>query len=94
MTSKPKLSVFKVVNKSLIAWNIKNDFKIPIYYKWDEKRLPKINKITGKFILPFIYVDYHPMKREWQVQYINESKVSCCTIDDITTMISISSFNY
>ena len=94
MDQKPRLTVYKAINKSLIAWNIKNFFNIPVYYKWDQKRVPKINIKTGLIKLPFILVDYDSQKREWYIQYININfEILSSTIDDITGTISITSNN-
>lgn len=94
MKSKHNLSVYKVVNKSLIAWNINNSSKIPIYYKFDTKRLPKINKKSGEYELPFILIDYDYHKREWYVQYVTKDyKILSCTVNDITGDIYIASFD-
>lgn len=81
-----KLTVYKVINKSLIAWGIKNNQDLPIYYAWDQKKVPSNP--------PFIYLDYNPDQREWDVKYLSKDhKVYCSTIDDITGGISISTYN-
>ena len=88
MTTKPKLSVYNVINKSFIAWGIKNDKQLRVYYKWDlEKRKTPMQ-------IPSIVIDYDTLKREWYVNFIDiNENVKSCTIDDITGSSSISSFN-
>ena len=89
MTSKPKLSVYNVINKSFIAWGIKNDKKLRVYYKWD------LENRTRPIQIPSITVDYDKIKREWYITFININKnIHSCTIDDITGASSISSFNF
>jgi len=89
MTTKPKLSVYTAINKSFLAWGIKHDKKIRVYYKWElENRVRPIQ-------LPSIIVDYDNDKREWYINFINVNKhMNSCTIDDITGSSSISSFNF
>lgn len=83
-SNKPKLSVFQVIKKSFIAWGIKNDSKIRIYYKWE------LEKRTRPIQIPSIIVDYEENKREWYITYFNDNDVRySCTIDDITGMYSI-----
>lgn len=80
---KPKLTIYKVLNKTFIVLDIKKHRKIPIYYKWDKKRFPDVNN------LPFIVVDYNDKMREWYTYYVSETEIKSCTIDDITGTASI-----
>lgn len=89
MTSKPKLSVHNVINKSLIAWGIKNEKKLRVYYKWElEKRSRPIQT-------PSIIVDYDAKKREWYINFMNvDNTVNSCVIDDVTGSSSIKLFDF
>lgn len=84
MPRNPKLSVYTAVNKSLIAWGIKNDHRIRIYY------VSELNKRTRPIRYPCIVVDYNREKREWYINYISPNQeIIACTIDDITGQSSI-----
>ena len=89
-TEKPKQTVHKVINKSLIAWGITPKQDLRVYYQWS---LPK--RFDN---MPFIIVDYNPNKREWYTNYIDKNtytytSLQSCTIDDITGSSSIASFD-
>jgi len=89
MTSKPKLSVHTVINKSFIAWGIKNDTKTRVYYKWE------LEKRTAPLAIPCVIVDYDKTKREWYINFIDkDKKLNSCTIDDINGSSAITSFNF
>lgn len=80
----PKLSVHKVIEKSMILWSIKTTAKTRIYYAWELK------KRTKQLSYPCIIVDYDKKKREWYVNYVYENgDMEACTIDDITGQYSI-----
>lgn len=83
--SKPKLSVYQAINKSLISLGIKPESDIRVYYQWDmEKRKKPLQ-------MPFIMVDYNKIKREWYIYHVGETnKISSCTVDDITGTTFIS----
>ena len=82
--NKPKLSVYQAIKKSFIAWGIKTDTKMRIYYKWE------LEERTRKIRIPCIVVDYDQSKREWYITLFNDqNKVNGCTIDDITGAYSI-----
>jgi len=88
MTNKPKLSVHTAINKRLIAWGIKNDKKLRVYYKWD------LAKRSNPIRIPSIIVDYDGIKREWYVNYLNDDDtINSCTIDDITGTSTIKLFD-
>ena len=78
----PKLSVYQVINKLMIAWDINNKERIPVYYLWDlDNRYPKE--------YPFILVDYE--RGTWYITYVySDNYQRRGTIDDITGSISIS----
>lgn len=82
--NKPKLTVYQVINKSFIAWGIKNKNKLRVYYKWElENRKRNIR-------IPCVIVDYEASKREWYITYFDlNDRLYSCTIDDITGMYSI-----
>lgn len=85
----PKMSIYKVINKSFLVWGIKVDDKIRVYYKH------QLKKRTKPLISPFIIVDYDSNEREWYITYITNqrnSKVYSCTVDDITGSPAIKIF--
>ena len=87
MTSKPKLSVYKAINKSFIVWGIKLDFAIKVYYK---KELEKRKKLI---VIPCVIVEYNNIMREWYINYCDiNNKMYSCTVNDITGSTSIISF--
>jgi len=89
-TNRPKFKVNKVINKFLIAWNIKLKKKVSVYYSWDHKRQPNM-RITFK---PFITVDFEPKTRTWHIGYFETMYNSYHgTIDDITGTVNISKIN-
>lgn len=93
MNDKPKFTVYKVINKCFIIWNIKSDNNIPVYYKWETERLPTINKDTGAFNVPFLFIDYTQYKREWYITFIDiNNRIFSATIDDVTGTISTKTF--
>ncbi|QKF93788.1 hypothetical protein QKU48_gp0330 [Fadolivirus algeromassiliense] len=82
-SNKPKFTVIQVIKKSFIAWGIKNESKLRIYYKWElENRKHNIK-------IPCIVIDYNVDKREWYINYFENDSIHSCTIDDITGMYSI-----
>lgn len=95
MNKFPKLTIYQVINKSLISWGIKANKNLPVYYKWDKKRLPKINSKTGSIIFPFILIDYDKNKREWYINLLKEhDKILSATVDDVTGTAYITSLIY
>jgi hypothetical protein len=89
MSTNPKLSVYKAINKSFIACDIKNDTNIRVYYKWNlENRKNPIQ-------IPCIIVDYDQNKREWYINYIGINKeMKSCTVNDITGDTTIKLFDF
>ncbi len=89
MSTKPKLSTERVINKSFIVWGINKNNKLKIYYKWSitNDEYDEMQKLDE-----FLLVDYDNKKREWYVTYINSGKILSCTIDDITAGYSIAEF--
>lgn len=85
MSSNPKLTVYKAINKSFIVWGIPVKDKIRVYYK------NELEKRTKPCVPPFIVVDYDANKREWYINYIND-KMYSCTINDITGSTSMQIF--
>lgn len=87
MSSKPKLTVYKAINKSFIVWGIKLDFVVKVYYK---KELEKRKK---SIVMPCVIVDYNNNMREWYINYYDiNNKIFSCTVNDITGSTSIVSF--
>jgi hypothetical protein len=83
-TPATKLTVYKAIQKSFIAWGLKNEDDIRIYYRW------QLKKRTKKLTYPCIIVDYDSKKREWYINHISlDDEMSSCTIDDITGQYSI-----
>jgi len=84
MTDNPKLSVFTAIQKSMIAWGIKNDHKLRVYYSWGLKKRDR------PLSYPCVIVDYDKKKREWYINYVSENgDIKSCTIDDIIGQYSI-----
>ena len=87
MSTNPKLTVYQAIKKSMILWDIKDDEKMRVYYKWQlEKREKPIR-------LPCIIVDYVKEIREWSILIYINKRVLSCTIDDITGTGAIRSFD-
>ena len=89
--TEPKLTIYKAINKFLIAWDIKKEIgiKCPIFYAWDKKQPIWINN-GFEPIKPYISVDYDPYIKEWYISYIiNANLVYFGTIDDLTGSIEI-----
>jgi len=87
MTSKPKLLVYNVINKSFIVWGIKPNSEIRVYYKRE------LDKREKPIIIPSIIVDYAHQLREWYINYIDiNNKIYSCTVNDITGSTAIASF--
>jgi hypothetical protein len=89
MTTKTKLTVEKVINKSFIVWGVRKNDDAKIYCKWSLSN-SQYNEIYN--LSEFIFVDYDKNKREWYVTYVINDKILSCTIDDISSSYSTSIF--
>ena len=90
--AKPKLSVYKAINKFLIAWDLKKIIykKCPVFYAWEPNKQSVWIDNGFRPIKPYIGVDYDPYKREWYISYVvNAKTVYFGTIDDLTGSIEI-----
>ena len=87
MASKPKQTVYKVINKFLIVCDIKLPDKTPVYFSWKKKQ-PKWIIQEGEVPYPvrsYLSVDYNKKTREWDIGYIQSiTDRKFATIDDIT----------
>lgn len=78
-----RFTVNKIINKFMIAWNIKLSGRIPIYYIFHEMKYPNS--------YPFFIIDIDKKRREWFVSlFIDETDVYSGTINDVTGDIFIS----
>jgi len=88
-TPNPKLSVEKAIRKLILAFDLKTNDKIRVFYTWDEERLPRFDD-NNRPKYNFYMVDYKPEIREWYISYITTAMdLYTGTIDDITGTISV-----
>lgn len=89
MSTRPKLTTSKVLNKSFIVWGKVYNERVKVFVKGeiDKEKYAQIQTLDE-----FVVVDYDHKKREWYVNYFDYSKVLSCTVDDISGTYSTTTF--
>ena len=72
-----KLTIDKVIRKSILLWNVSIG-RIPVLYVWKERH--SYDFVEGNYIM----IDRNIRKLEWYVYLVKDGYIYSSTIDDMT----------